>query len=374
MVYTMHINLGKLQQNVTKAENVEPKGLTKAFQHKRKSSVKDQIAKRLSPRNGKLGTEASPKSQALTKAATIPGSDLTHNKPPNANGAELSDGADDKVGEALGDDGGDSMEVTGQSVEAVPCNHVEDVATSRREDGHRVRIAKKEIKETVRRANEPPPKTCSVKQPTVMSKDEMTFTRAYATMTLSALRAVEKVREARKKADVLIQKANLVAKMKHERMERREKIEKFHREFKENITMWRIAQENRLESMEEQLLAKKSEEVLRRVHSHDTAMTTIQRHKEDKKFAREFSQQNTLVRNMVCQEDQKVLKDGRFQEVRERVGGMREVSLEHQEMVRRYMEQRDAKLLQEGATARKDLDANMLQVLPMVGLIHYTEL
>ena len=367
MIYTMHINLGNLQQKVTEAEKVEPRGATKAFQsafrHKKKLSVKGQMAKQLGAEKGKCGTETSPKSQALPRADSVPDSSP---KPPAADGAGLSDGPDEKVGS----DDGDSMEVSGQSIKAVPCNYVEDVVTSKKEDGRRVRIAKKEIKETVRRADEPPPKSCSVKPSTVMSKDERAFTRAYTTMTLSALRAVEKVREARKRADLLIQKANLVAKMKQERMERREKIEKFHRELKENITMWRISEENRLDCMQEQLLAKKSEEVLCRVHSHDTAMATIQRHKEDEKFACEFSQKNTLVKNMVCKEDQKVLKDVSFQVAREKVGQSREVSHEHQEMVRQYMEQRDAKLLQEGATAKKVLDAKMLQVL--VGIVTYT--
>lgn len=367
MIYTMHINLGKLQQKVTETEKVELKGATKAFQsafrHKKKPSVKGQMAKQLGAGKGKCVTETSPKSQALPHADSVPDSSP---KLPAADGAGLSDGPDEKVG---GDDG-DSMEVSGQSVKAVPCNYVEDVVTSKKEDGRRVRIAKKEIQETVRRANEPPPKSCSVKPSTVMSKDERAFTRAYTTMTLSALRAVEKVREARKKADLLIQKANLVAKIKQERMERREKIEKFHRELKENITMWRISEENRLDCMQEQLLAKKSEEVLRRVHFHDTAMATIQRHKEDENFACEFSQKNTLVKNMVCKEDQKVLKDASFQEAREKVGQSREVSHEHQKMVRQYMEQRDAKLLHEGATAKKVLDAKMLQVL--VGIVTYT--
>ena len=93
MIYTMHINLGNLQQKVTEAEKVEPRGATKAFQsafrHKKKLSVKGQMAKQLGAEKGKCGTETSPKSQALPRADSVPDSSP---KPPAADGAGLSDG------------------------------------------------------------------------------------------------------------------------------------------------------------------------------------------------------------------------------------------------------------------------------------------
>ena len=365
MKYTMHINLGKLQQKLTDAENLQPEGINKAFQstfrYKGKSNTKGQKVKQLSPRKRRDETETLPKSETSAKDADVLTSDSL------AKGVQLPETADNR-----GEVGGESMEVMGHFVRAVPCDRVTDTVTSKKEDGNRVRIAEKEIKESAEKAKEQPSKSCKVKKSTGMSKDELLFTRACGTMTLSALRAVEKVHEARKKVDTLIQKANLVSQMKQERMERREKIEKFHRDLKEDITMWKITEEDRLESMREQILVKKNEELLNKSQCLDTAAITTQRAAEDQKLASEFSQQNTLVGNMMSREDQKLSKNASYQERKERVERMREVSREHQEMVKKFMELREAKLLQECATARKELDAKMLQVLISFFVISFT--
>ena len=356
MKYTMHINLGKLQQKLKDAENLQPEGINKAFQstfrYKGKSNTKGQKVKQLSPRKGRDEMETLPKSETSAKDADVLTSDSL------AKGVQLPETIDNR-----GEVGGESMEVMGHFVRAVPCDRVTDTVMSKKEDGKRVRIAEKEIKESAEKAKEQPSKSRKVKESTGMSKDELLFTRACGTMTLSALRAVEKVHEARKKADTLIQKANLVSQMKQERMERREKIEKFRRDLKEDITMWKITEEDRLERMREQILAKTNEELLSKSQCLDTAAIATQRAAEDQKLACEFSQQNTLVGNMISREDQKLSKNASYQERKERVERMREVSREHQEMVKKFMELREAKLLQECATARKELDAKMLQVL-----------
>ena len=358
MKYTMHINLGKLQQKLTDAENLQPEGINKAFQstfrYKGKSNTKGQKVKQLSPSKGRDETGTLPKSEMSAKDADVLTSDSL------AKSVQLPEAADNQV---RGEVGGESMEVMGHFVRAVPCDRVTDTVMSKKEDGNRVRNAEKEIKESAEKAKEQPSKSRKVKESTGMSKDNLLFTRACGTMTLSALRAVEKVHEARKKADTLIQKANLVSQMKQERMERREKIEKFRRDLKEDITMWKITEEDRLERMREQILARKNDELLSKLQCLDTAAIVTQRHAEDQNFACEFSQQNTLVGNMICREDQKLSKNASYQERKERVERMREVSREHQEMVKKFMELREAKLLQECATARKELDAKMLQVL-----------
>ena len=159
--------------------------------------------------------------------------------------------------------------------------------------------------------------------------------------------------------------------MKQERMERKEKIEKSRRDLKENIITWKITEEDRLERMREQILAKTSEEHLSKSQCLDTAAIATQRHAEDQKFACEFSQHNTLVGNMICREDQKLSKNASYQERKERVEWMREVSREQQEAVKRIMELREAKLLQECATARKELDTKMLQVLTLFSLVSF---
>ena len=371
MKYTMHINLGKLQQKLTDAENLQPEGINKAFQstfrYKGKSNTKGQKVKQLSPRKGRDETETLPKSETSAKDANV----LMSNS--LAKSVQLPEAADNKVGDEVRSEvGGESMKVKGHFVRALPCDRVTDTIMSKKEDGNRVRIAEKEIKESTEKAKEQPSKSHKVKESTGMSKDELLFTRACGTMTLSALRAVEKVHEARKQANALIQKANLVSQMKQERMERREKIEKFRRDLKEDITMWKITEEDRLDRMREQILVKKNEELLSKSQCLDTAAIATQRHAEDQKLACEFSQQNTLVGNMISREDQKLSKNASYQERKERVERMREVSREHQEMVKKFMELREAKLLQECATARKELDAKMLQVLISFFVISFT--
>ena len=366
MKYTMHINLGKLQQKLTDAENFEPEGINKAFQstfrYKGKPNTKGQKVKLLSPRKGRDETETLPKSETSAKDADVLTSDSL------AKSVQLPEAADSQAG---GEVEGESIEVMGHSVRAVPCDRLTDMVLSKKEDGKRVRIAEKEIMKGAEKAKEQPSKPREVKESTRMSKDELFFTRAYATMTLSALRAVERMHEARKKADALIQKANLVSQMKQERMERKEKIEKFRRDLKENIITWKITEEDRLERMQEQILAKTSEEHLSKSQCLDTAAIATQRHAEDQKFACEFSQHNTLVGNMICREDQKLSKNTSYQERKERVERMREVSREQQEAVKRIMELREAKLLQECATARKELDTKMLQVLTLFSLVSF---
>ena len=359
--YSMHINLHKLQQNVAEAENSEPEGVNSnfksAFQRKTPRKPTSKATKiQLSPPKAKGKGE---KTMPLTSAKESDTTTSINKKIPSDGDEKKEKPASDRQAVTVDLETSSEINVTGRTVQAVPHNFIADMITSRREDGERIRNAEKEIKETVAKTKQPPLKP---EKTTSMSKDELSFTRAYTTMTLSALKAVEKVHEARKKTDALIQKVNLVSKMKQERMERREKIEEFHRSLRESINNWRAEKDDKLTLARQLQRMRREEDILRRSHSHDTAITNMHRQSEDQKFACEFSQQNTLVSSTLSKEDRKLSQDSKLQGIKEKVQQAREVSKEHQEMVKRYMELREAKLLQEGLSAKEELDAKMLEV------------
>ena len=60
-----------------------------------------------------------------------------------------------------------------------------------------------------------------------MTKDEFVFTRVYGTMNLGLLRKMDQVHHTRKAREELEGKANLVARVRRERVMRRGKIEAF---------------------------------------------------------------------------------------------------------------------------------------------------
>lgn len=367
--YSMHINLHKLQQNVADAEQLEPDGVNKSFKSafQRKTPSKSSPKAKISPQKKTRSERTSPRSQlSATEPDTpaVPAWVAVSPKLPTVAEGKRKKAKPSPWGVAAGA-GAESTEIeaVGQVLDVLMQDRVAEMIASRKEHGKMIRSAEKDIKETVAVTKQPPPKSESSKESfKMLSKNEMAFTRAYATMTLSALRAVEKAYEARKKADALIQKANQVAKIKQERLERREKIEEFHRALRENATLWKESEESRLEQLREKKLAIRNEELQQKSQSHHVTIINMQKQAEDKQFACNFNRQSTLVGAKLAREDRKMSQGTKLQEIKERVQQTREVSQEHQEMVRRFMELRETKLLQEGISAKKELDAKLLQV------------
>ena len=373
MHYSMHINLHKLQQNVKEAEKLEPVGVNTAF---------TTAFKRLDPSGSKARSKSvrqSPHKQRNTakksispKTHTLPvlvevGAGATSMRPAQEDAGKVGR-VDDELDRGDGVTAGvesvvtDKIEVTGETANVLPHDCIPDSKASKLENGKKIREAEAEIKETVARAKQPPQKAEKVKKPSSMSKDELAFTRTYATMTLSALKAVEKAHEAQKKADALIKKANLVAKIKHQRLERREKLEKAQRTLRESVSTWKGAEESRLAHLREKQREKKMEGLLEKSHVQDTNVLRMYQQNEDQKFASQFNQQSTFVGTTLSREDRRLSHETWLREIKEQVQQAREVSHEHQEMVRRYMELREEKLLRESGLHKKELDAKMLQV------------
>ena len=381
--YSMHINLHELHQVVLEAGGSELEesiqNLRSVFQrkspHKPAAVIKPTKQSKQSPlrnhmnRSDKNLSESRPAKSHCTKTrgsdATKLASDQTREEEPE--GKPTSDKVPSHPLPPPAQDSQD-IGVSGQIVQVLPHDYVAAMVMSRQEEGRMIRKAEKEIMETVTKMRQPPPRPEKAKNPDVLTKDEMAFTRAYTTMNLSAVRAVEKVHDSRKKAEELIQRANHVSKMKREKVKRRGKIENFHQTLRDNNNSWKAMEESRLAQLREQQCIQRTKDIMKTTESRDAAAMNQHRQMEDQTFACEFNQQQMLVSVTLTKEDQRQSKDAKLLEIKEQVQQAREVSQEHQEMVRRYMELRKNKLQQEGATAKKNLDTKMLEVARM--LIH----
>ncbi len=367
--YSMHINLHKLHQNVLEAESSEAEtGFRSAFQRKtpskpvavvkptkrpKESSTKRRKADKIGPKSlTPVKDTATAKVPVGTDEVDVPSEQTGVAEPESKPG-------DTGMEQTLHDD---DIGVAGQPVQAVAHDRVAAMVVFNKESGRMIRDAEREIKNTVSKARQPPPRPEKMRNPDVLTKDELAFTRTYAAMTLSAARSLEKAHQARKKAEKLIQKAELVSKMKQERVERKAKIEGFHRETKDSNVSWKASEDCRLAELREQQHTRKSEDLLKQTQHHDTAVTNLHQLTEDRTFACEFNQQHTLVGLTLTLEDQRLAKEARLQEIQAKVQRAREVSQDHQEMVRRYMELRRTKLLQEGTAAKRDVDTKMIEV------------
>ncbi len=370
--YSMHINLHKLHQNVLEADGSEGEAeFRSAFQRmspgKPVAVVKPtKRSKESPPKKGKSERSGpkTPVKDTTTPEVSAKTNDTDgHPEQTKVGEPELKPGgAGITTEEPLPTEDLQGIGVTGRTVQAVPHDYIAAMEISNKDSGRTVRDAEKEIKETVAKTRQPLSRPEITRNPKVLTKDEMAFTRTYATMTLSAVRALERAHESRKKAEKLIQKTDLVSKMKQERVERRGKIEGFHRELRDSAISWKESEDSRLAQLREKQHTKKTKDFLKAAQQHDTTVTGLHKQTENMKFACEFNQQHTLVGVTLATEDQQQSKDAKLLEIQARVQQAREVSQEHQEMVRKYMELRKSKLLQEGTSIKKDLDTKMIEV------------
>ena len=366
MHYSMHVNLHKLQQKVKEAEKSEPEGVNRAFTSafQRMNPSRSKVPSKgvgLRPRKQENKTKKSVSPRSQTMPAKV-GAGTSGARLGRTDADERQDRAD-TVTAGVETVAVDEIEVTGETAKVLPHDCIADPKASKIENGKQIREAETEIKETVTRTKQRPQKSERVKKSSAMSKDELAFTRAYATMTLSALTAVEKAHEAQKKTDVLIRKANLVSKIKQERLERREKIEKAQRTLRESISTWKGAEESRLAHLREQQREKKVQNLLEKSHAQDTTVLRVYQQSEDQKLASKFNQHSTLVGVTLSREDRRLSHEAQLREIKEQVQLAREVSHENQDMVRRYMAIREQKLLREGGLHKRELDTKMLQVI-----------
>ena len=337
--YTMHINLNKLQHSVALAEQSEPEGVSKTFKRAFVTKRRNGSAKKS---EFEAGSSANVTATASKEAAPKEADDVSSLKQNEKNE-------------------NNNIELAGQTAKVLTHNQLPDLATTKREDGKALRAAEREISQNFAKIRQPPPQPVRELRPKLVGKEHHSFTRAYATMTLSALRSIEKVHETRKKGEELMRKANLVSCIKQERVIRRSKIEEFQRSLRESALEWKSDESHRLEEARSKQKEQQQAEILKQSQVHDSSIVSMQRQLEDQEFACEFGRQNTLVGSTLSKEDRKISKDSMQSETNERVRLARALSAEQQQLVKKYMESRKTKLIREGVERKNELDIRLLE-------------
>lgn len=237
-------------------------------------------------------------------------------------------------------------------------NPYADMLLSRKEDGETVRAAMREYKEMLEHL---PPKKI-VKHNKLVTPEERAFNRIYTTMTLSALRAVERVYESRKKVVAMADKASTVKKVKQDLMDGRHKISEFHKSRQEAIHNWKEEESKKQAKATEEKEAEKKMVVKKKQYRKGLRLQRKSIQTADKRFFEQFSQQNNLVKHTLAQEDAKLLRDEIIHEKVESAKQQREDEMRMLHEVRRYMEYRGLKLRSEGAAEKARLNAQVLEV------------
>ena len=237
-------------------------------------------------------------------------------------------------------------------------NPYADMLLSKKEDGETVRAAMREYGEMLKHL---PPKKI-VKHNKLVTPEERAFNRIYTTMTLSALKAVERVYESRKKVVAMTDKINTVKKVKQDLMDGRHKINEFHRSRQEAIHSWKEEESKKQAKAAEEKDVEKKMATKRKQYRKGLRLQRKSIQTADKKLYEQFSQQNNLVKHTLAQEDAKLLRDEIVHEKVESAKQQREDEMHMLREVRRYMDYRGLKLRSEGATERARLNTQILEV------------
>ena len=261
--------------------------------------------------------------------------------------------------------GGEDMTMTGQPMAAKPCQTSSRLASSNREDGNRIRQAIRIINKNRQELKQTPGKKAEVKsKPDAMSKDELMFTRVQGTMNLSLLNKMDGIHQAHKLSKARAEKASLVARVRRERVMRKNKVEAFQSHLKERVHVWKGKQEELLERRREELEQQREKELLRQCKERELRHLSAQRQQEGREMSTNFRQNSTLITKTLSAEDRKVACEENCISAQEKVKQVRQEVLDQQEVARKYLELRRTKLLQEGREDKEEIDARMLEVCP----------
>ena len=256
------------------------------------------------------------------------------------------------------------MEVAGLTVAILSAEDLPDLASSKRENVEQLQQARREINKHLLRLKQPPPnknRKLATNQDT-MSKNDFLFTRVYGTMNLSTLREIGKVQQVRKTKEQSKERAERVAKVRRERVMQREKISAYQRHLREQVLLWRCEEEVRLEERREEKGKVREAELLALQQQREAETLNSQRKQAEREASGEFRRNSGLVSKALSAEDRQVRQDTSSATAREQVKQVRQESWEQQEAVQRYLEERRAKLLQEGKQDKREVDTRMLEV------------
>jgi len=349
---SLHINLYRLEQNIRNVESRDDTTLShgmttlpqgKVVKHKPKRAPKATTDPKIGV-NEFPNVTITPKEIATSVAAKKELKSAPPRVSPRVGPTEIKDN--------------NEMGVKGNMMGIWFGNPYADMLLSKKEDGETVRAAMKEYEEMLRQL---PPKKI-VTHNKLVTPEERVFNRIYTTMTLSALKAVERVYESRKKVIAMTDKADTVKRIKQDLLDGRQRINDFHKARQEKIHDWKVQESRNQAKAAAVRKAEKKIVVKKKQHRKVLRLQNQSIRTADKKFFQRFSQQNNLVKHTLAQEDTKLYRD---EIVHDNVESTRHQREEEQHMlheVRRYMEYRGLKLRSEGAAERAKLNAHVLQV------------
>ena len=263
------------------------------------------------------------------------------------------------------------MTVTGRRREVmVEENCTKKMVRDKEEDGKRLREAEEQIMETVAKTREPPSKDLRrVDPPTTihgaprLGKDTLAFSRVFESVTLSTLKAVDKIHETERMRENWNRKATHVVRMRNEREVRRRKIQDIRQKTKETIEAWRIMEENKVARLLDQNAEQASRNLLERSIQRCTASEDRKKEVKDRAFAAEFSQQAVSIGREVAKEDREISTEDRREEIKRQVEQVTEATRQRREEARTEKEIRNTQLVWEGALAKKELNGKIVQVV-----------
>ncbi len=363
MKYSVHINLGKLQQNAEHREHKEtghalplpPKLPQSKKSGKSRQSVRTQDAGVRTYDGGAIRTqiseEANLKPIEYERTCIIVEQEVLDQVAREAK--EVSPPTEDTLGL-----------ISGTPLTVLPHETMPDLISSRKENGAMIRQAEKEIVEHVHSLKQPP---ATAKPVASMTRDDFMFTRVYATMNLAQLKNVDKLHLQNKKKKELSQKALLVSKVRQERLVRKKKIEAFQKKLREGARDWKSEEDGKLEQRRDNLDSHRERRLLSKLRDRDSGHLAVQREQQDRKFSQSFASHNTLVSNTVSHEDKAHSREGSSALYGERVRQARKDSLEQQEEVRMYLKLRRNRFMEEGKNTKKELNAKMIEVGYTIG-------
>ena len=261
--------------------------------------------------------------------------------------------------------------VSGQKAEVrLEDNWVEKMAQMKKENGKRVREAEYQIVENLAKVREPPSKELRRVDPPItihgaprLSKNALAFSRAFESMTLSPLKAVDRIHELDRVNENWSRKAAYVSWVKMERERQRQKIKEIRQKTKETVEAWRIMEDNKVARLRDENVLKASQNLLEKSIQRNAASKSRKMDEMDRSFATEFTQQAVSIGHEMAKDDREISTKGKREEIKERVQLLTETARQRREEARSEREIRDTRLLWEGVLAKKDLDRKIMQVL-----------
>jgi hypothetical protein len=354
--YTMHINLGKLQQSIDQSvdknpDGVGPRGVAHGVTGKVKNVRREKVNLHV-PSSSKKGHVQDTGSRAETRQdeLLVPAED--QDIPHKVETGEDMEGVTPSER---------AMSLTGLTLSVMSHEDIPPLTTSKRENVRMIKEAEKEMCTSRRQLKHSPSKKPSSKLD-AMTKDEFSFTRVYGTMNLGLLNKMDKVHHIRRASEEQEEKAKLVARVRRDRVMCRGKVEAFQQHLKDKVRVWKCREEGKLEQRREVLDKERGAELAELSHHREVERRSAHKQQEDREMSNSFRQNSALIGNTLSAEDRKASADQNTVAVQDKVRQMKQDSLEQQEEARKYLEHRRNRMWEEGRQEKQNIDAKMLEV------------